>query len=247
MEGPVRVGVVGMGGFARTHLRYVNRAVERGLAVHAAQVALPADQQAFAREVGDLRQHGVEIYPSLRALLAGARQRLDLVCVPVGVPWHRPMVEAVLEAGCHVLVEKPAAGSVQDVDAMIAARQRAGRLAALGFQHLYDKPVQALKEWICQGHLGRITRVKAVGSWPAAAVLLPAQRLGRTAGGGRYLGARQSAPQRPGPRGQFTVLSRVPTRRRESDAGAFARGAVPGQSHRFGRYGGFSHAGGGGR
>ncbi|NKB71710.1 MAG: hypothetical protein GKR89_31940 [Candidatus Latescibacteria bacterium] len=166
MEGPVRVGVVGMGGFARTHLGYVEQVVGAGLGVHLGQVVLPADQETFAPQTAALRDNKVAIYPSLRDMLATARQQLDLVCVPVGIPWHRPMVEAVLEAGCHVLVEKPAAGSVQDIDAMIAAQRRTGGLAALGFQHLYASGIQRLKDWLCQGHLGPLKRARAAGSWP---------------------------------------------------------------------------------
>jgi len=161
-----RIAVVGMGGFARTHLRYVKQVEEAGLGRHVAQVAIPGDQETFADQVAGMRSRDIAVYASLREMLAAARDETDLVCIPTGIPLHRPMTVAALEAGCHVLVEKPAAGSIQDVDAMLAAEQRTGRLCAVGFQHLYNPEFQQVKEWICQGRLGQVRQVKASGCWP---------------------------------------------------------------------------------
>lgn len=161
-----RIAVVGMGGFARTHHRYVKRVVEAGLGRQVAQVAIPADQEIFAAELAEMRKRGVEIFGSLREMLAVARERIDLVCIPTGIPLHRSMTVAALEAGCHVLVEKPAAGSIQDVDAMVAAAQRADRLCAVGFQHVYQPEYRRIKEWVCQGRLGKIRQIKSFGCWP---------------------------------------------------------------------------------
>lgn len=161
-----RFAIVGMGGFAKTHLGYVRRTVEAGLGRHVAQVATPADQALFAAEVQALRRQGVEIYPSLREMLAAVRERIDVTCIPTGIPLHRTMTEAALEAGTHVLVEKPAAGCIQDVDAMIRARDRAGKLCAVGFQHLYRPDTQRIKSWVCEGRLGKVRRIRSFGCWP---------------------------------------------------------------------------------
>ena len=161
-----RIAVVGMGGFARTHHQYVKRVEEAGLGCHVAQVAIPTDQETFAAELETLREQGVEIFASLREMLAVARKRIDLVCIPTGIPLHRPMAVAALEAGCHVLVEKPAAGSIQDLDAMVAAAERADRLCAVGFQHMYQPEYRQVKEWVCQGRLGKIRQIRSFGCWP---------------------------------------------------------------------------------
>lgn len=161
-----RIAVVGMGGFAQTHRQYVAKVEEAGLGRQVGQVAIPTDQEAFAPQLEALRQRGVEVFPSLRQLLAQLQGQLEIVCIPTGIPLHRPMTVMALEAGCHVLVEKPAAGAIQDIDAMEAARQQAGRHCAVGYQHLYRADVQRLKEWICAGRLGRIQWVKACGGWP---------------------------------------------------------------------------------
>ncbi|MEW6755888.1 MAG: Gfo/Idh/MocA family oxidoreductase [Candidatus Latescibacterota bacterium] len=167
MEVP-RIAVVGLGGFAQSHLRYVEAVERAGLGRHVAQVAIPADQEAFAARVAELVQRGIAVYPSLRVLLAEARDQVDVLCIPTGIPLHRAMTVAALEAGCHCLVEKPAAGAIQDVDAMLAAVERAGRLCAVGYQHVYQPEMQRVKEWICQGRLGRVQEARGFGCWPRA-------------------------------------------------------------------------------
>jgi predicted dehydrogenase len=158
--------VVGMGGFARTHLSYVRKAEEAGLGRHVTQVAIPADQARYAEEIGGLRARGVEVYASLREMLAAARDCIDVTCIPTGIPLHRPMAVAALEAGTHVLVEKPAAGCIQDVDAMLRARDQSGRHCAVGYQHLYRSDTQRIKAWVCRGRLGKIQRIRSFGCWP---------------------------------------------------------------------------------
>jgi len=161
-----KIAVVGMGGFALAHRRYVKQVEEAGLGRQIAQVAIAADQAAFADDVQRMAEKGIAVYGSLREMLATERERIDVVCIPTGIPLHRPMAVAALEAGCHVLVEKPAAGSIQDVDAMLEAERRSGKRCAVGFQHLYRSDIQQVKEWICQGRLGRIDRISAFGCWP---------------------------------------------------------------------------------
>lgn len=165
MELP-RIAVVGMGGFARTHHQYVQSVEQQGLGRHVAQVAIAADQQAFADELKAFTGRGIGVYASLREMLAKARTEIDVVCIPTGIPLHRPMAIAVLEAGCNVLVEKPAAGSIQDVDAMLAVEAKSDGFCAVGYQHAYSPDYLRVKELVCSGALGRVKQVRAFGCWP---------------------------------------------------------------------------------
>jgi len=165
MELP-RIAVVGMGGFARTHHQYVQNVEKAGLGRQVAQVAIAADQTAYADELKVLQEQGVGVFTSLREMLAQAREEIDVVCIPTGIPLHRPMAIAALEAGCNVLVEKPAAGSIQDVDAMLAVEARSKGLCAVGYQHAYSPDYLRVKELVCSGKLGRIRDVRAFGCWP---------------------------------------------------------------------------------
>jgi len=161
-----RIAVVGVGGFAAQHRHMATALADRGLVEYAAQVAIPYDQEHLRDEVEAIRKRGVDVYPSLRELLASCRDRVDLVTIPTGIPLHRTMAVAALEAGCHVLVEKPAAGSIQDVDAMLATQKRVGRHCLVGYQHVYQPLGQAVKKWICEGRFGRVRSLRAFGCWP---------------------------------------------------------------------------------
>jgi predicted dehydrogenase len=165
-NGPVRVAIVGMGGFAGFHRRALVSVAAEGRAIHVAQVAPPSDQEPFADELAELNQAGVAIHDSLRKLLAAERDQLDLLCIPTGIPLHRSMVIAACEAGVNVLVEKPAAGSIQDVDAMVAARDRSGVACTVGFQHLYQASTHRLKRWLVEGRFGQLQRIRGLGCWP---------------------------------------------------------------------------------
>ena len=161
-----RIAVVGMGGFARTHHQYVQNVEKTGLGQHVAQDAIAAAQAAVADELKVLHDRGIGIYASLREMLAKAREEIDVVCIPTGIPLHRPMAIAALEAGCNVLVEKPAAGSIQDVDAMLAVEAKSTGFCAVGYQHAYSPDYLRVKELVCSGALGRIKQVRAFGCWP---------------------------------------------------------------------------------
>jgi len=160
------VAVVGMSGFAVYHRRAVADLAAEGAIRHVAQVVPPMDEKTHGEEAESLRRSGVQLYPSLRELLAAQREHVDLITIPTGIGLHRPMTVAALEAGCNVLVEKPAAGCIQDIDAMIAARDRSGRHCAVGYQYNCLEPIKQLKNWICAGRFGAIRRIRGFGCWP---------------------------------------------------------------------------------
>ncbi len=164
-----KIGLVGMGGFARTHKKYIETVEDAGIGEQVAQVAIAADQLSFADEVVALQKRGVAVFASLREMLAQMRGRLDIVCIPTGIPLHRSMAVAVLEAQCNALVEKPAAGSIQDVDAMLAAEALSRGFCAVGYQHAYSPDYLRVKDAVCSGMLGRIKEVRSFGCWPRGA------------------------------------------------------------------------------
>jgi predicted dehydrogenase len=79
---------------------------------------------------------------------------------------HAPMATAALDAGYHVLVEKPVAGSLDEVDRMIAARKASGKQCAVGFQQIYSPVFQRLKGLIADGQLGPVQEIRIIALWP---------------------------------------------------------------------------------
>lgn len=90
-----------------------------------------------------------------------ARERLDAVSVCTPNYLHAPVTIDALEAGAHVLVEKPMATSLADADAMIAAAGRSGRVLMVD-QNERFMPVHTAARWVLEsGALGRVLTFRA--------------------------------------------------------------------------------------
>jgi predicted dehydrogenase len=76
------------------------------------------------------------------------------VCSPNGA--HYPNTIAALEAGAHVMVEKPMAMNAQECQKMIAAAAKHKRKLVIGFQHRYDGKTQFLRRAVEEGLLGNV-------------------------------------------------------------------------------------------
>src|SRR5690606_37279986 len=99
-------------------------------------------------------------------MLREQRGRIDLCLIPTGIPWHARMTIAALRAGANVLVEKPLAGSIAEVEAVHAEEKRSGKFVAVGFQDLYDPGTAWLKKELVSGTIGTIQAVRFLGLWP---------------------------------------------------------------------------------
>lgn len=84
-----------------------------------------------------------------------AMDEIDVIdiCTPPGV--HLPMVAAALEAGKHVVCEKPLVGSLQDVDAILALEKRAKGLLMPVFQYRFGNGIEQAKAVIDAGLAGK--------------------------------------------------------------------------------------------
>ena len=142
----LRVGVIGLG-IGRHHIA--------GYQTHpqAEVVAIADTDEARLEEVGDM--YGVpQRYTSPERMLD--RERLDVVSVATPNVFHKPQTVAALEAGCHVLCEKPMAMSAQEAREMLAAANRAGKRLMINFSYRFTEQSMALKQQVDAGVLGDI-------------------------------------------------------------------------------------------
>ncbi len=95
--------------------------------------------------------------------------RPDAAAVLVPHPFHAAIAIDCLNAGAHVLVEKPIAVDVAEADQMIAAAERAGRLLAVNLQQRTRSEIRTAKKLIESGRLGQIQRVEMVAIWTRTA------------------------------------------------------------------------------
>jgi predicted dehydrogenase len=130
--------------------------------VHVASVAdLAVDVVAVVDPVAERRDRlasatGGKPYADVPSMLAG--EQPDLVIVATPPTSHAAVAVACLDAGAHVMVEKPIAVEVAEADAIQRAAERAGRLAIVDLQYRYMPSVERAKQLIDAGAVGRVLR-----------------------------------------------------------------------------------------
>jgi predicted dehydrogenase len=87
------------------------------------------------------------------------QEELDAVSIATPPALHREMVVAAMEAGADVLVEKPLAPMVEDVEAMISAAERFDRIAMVQQTLRYNPTFWRAAELVRAGEIGEIRRV----------------------------------------------------------------------------------------
>ncbi len=87
---------------------------------------------------------------------------LDVVSVAVPTFLHAPIAVGALDAGIHVLSEKPIARTGPEAETMVEAAHRTGRVLEVAFNHRRRGDIQALKAAIESGRIGRPYHARAV-------------------------------------------------------------------------------------
>ena len=172
---PIRVGIVGLGFMGRTHLAAYDAARQAG---RANELVAVADRNA-ARRGGDLSGGGnidtgaasfdpahVRGYERPEDLLADPEVDLVSLCTPTDT--HVDLALAAIEAGKHVLVEKPVALTSAEVARLADAARGAGTLCMPAMCIRFWPGWSWLRETIERGDLGALRGVslRRLGSKP---------------------------------------------------------------------------------
>jgi predicted dehydrogenase len=116
----------------------------------------PESRAEFAKTLGIPRQ-----YTTVEELLHDG----DVDAISINTPnyLHAPQTIAALEAGVHVMVEKPMAMDATEAGKMVATSEKSGALLMVAHCWRFDEEVLWLKERIDAGALGRVVRTKGYG------------------------------------------------------------------------------------
>ncbi|KRD41191.1 dehydrogenase [Cellulomonas sp. Root930] len=90
-----------------------------------------------------------------------SRDDIDLVDICTPGDTHAEIAIAALEAGKHVLCEKPLANSVEEAEAMVRAAERAPGLAMVGFTYRRVPAIQLARTLVADGRIGTVRHVRA--------------------------------------------------------------------------------------
>jgi predicted dehydrogenase len=159
----IRVGIVGLGFMGRMHYRCWNAlpgAKVTAICESNAKVLAAAGETAKGNVEGaadhiDLK--GLDVYSDLDALLA--KESVDALSITLPTFLHPDMTIKALEAGVHVLCEKPMALNVADCDRMIAAAKSHQRVLQIGHCIRFWPEYVVTRELIEGGQYG-----KAIGA-----------------------------------------------------------------------------------
>jgi predicted dehydrogenase len=108
-----------------------------------------------------------EAYTDYRELLDQAQP--DVLTVAVPTEFHHQVALDAMQAGCDVLIEKPIAATEEEAQDLIEQADALGRKLMVGHIVRFDPAVQALKQRLEDGELGRIfeVRCRRLGPFPA--------------------------------------------------------------------------------
>ena len=129
----MRTAVIGVGYLGRFHAQKYRHAANSELIG-----IVDPSPEARAAVGGEL---GVAAYADHRELLG----RVDAVSIVTPTPWHYPIARDFLEAGAHVLVEKPMTATLEEGQRLIEAARRAGRTLQVGHLERFNAAVQAVQ------------------------------------------------------------------------------------------------------
>lgn len=145
-----RLCVIGYGGMGGWHTRY---AMKSDVVDLAGIYDIKPERRAAAEA------NGIHAYATLEEALAD--KSVDIITVATPNDVHRELCEAALAAGHNVICEKPVALSMTDLDAMIAASKKAGKLFTVHQNRRFDVDFLAMKQIAASGEIGRVINIES--------------------------------------------------------------------------------------
>jgi len=155
----MKVAVIGVGSMGKNHARVYSELPEAELVAVA-----DADQKLVAATA---EKHGAHAYTDYREMLE--KEKPDAVSIVVPTAMHEEVGLAALEAGAHVLMEKPIAATVEEGRRLIEKARAVKKQIMVGHIVRFNPAMQALKQKLADGDLGRIFQVfcRRAGPFPA--------------------------------------------------------------------------------
>ncbi len=154
MSSRIKFGIIGCGRIAQRHAEHISN---KGILLAVCDIE-KEKADAMARKYNAIAYYSVE-----DMLKESGGMDVISVCSPNGL--HAAHAIAALNAGFHVLCEKPMALSVYDCGEMIKAAERTNKRLFAIKQNRFNPPVEAVKKILDEGKLGRIFSIQLSCFW----------------------------------------------------------------------------------
>ncbi len=148
----VRLGIIGIGNMGSEHCRLI-----LGGKCPEIELAAAADLRPERREWAKKNLPGTRVFGDGRELIGSGC--CDAVLIAAPHYQHEPLAVAALEAGVHVLCEKPASVRADSAEKMIRAAEKAGKTLTFMFNQRTNCVYRRMKELLESGEMGAVKRV----------------------------------------------------------------------------------------
>lgn len=155
----LKVAVIGVGNIGRHHARIYRQSNFAKL------VGVSDTSPEIGQRIANL--YNVPWYEDYRTLLE--EQKPDAVSIAVPTFAHFQVMKDAIEAGCHILVEKPISATIEEGRAMVKMAAEAGKVLRVGHVERFNPAISALKEKLTENSMGRIFQIhtRRLGPFPA--------------------------------------------------------------------------------
>ncbi len=155
MSEKLRFGIVGCGVIGPTHAEAI---------AHLPEATLVSMADAKLEQAQSLAQkYQASAYASLQEMLASEQLDVVNICTPSGM--HGEHACQAMQAGCHVIVEKPMEITRQRLDEMLRVQQETGRKLAVISQHRFDEATMKIHALVEEKAFGRLVLGNAIVPW----------------------------------------------------------------------------------
>ena len=144
-----RIGIIGFGYMGMFHLNKARQFDDL-------QVTCAFDTAEDKRQKAE--KEGLKAFSGLEEFL---QEETDLVVIATPNQWHAPYARAAMEAGKHVLCEKPAVMSVAEMEEVIRVSEKTGKFFTVHQQRRHDPDFRAVRDVIRSGQIGRISTIES--------------------------------------------------------------------------------------
>ena len=171
-----RVAIIGFGGIARLHYAAYRALISEGLPIRVVAVCEKNTANIYEEVKINLGgdhvalDRSIPVYTDVDTLLAECEFDVADVCLPLFL--HKDFIVKLLEAGKHILCEKPMASDSSQCREMIDAAERCGKLLMIGQCLRFDPHYRYLKNCVAEGTFGKLLhltmeRISIYPSWAA--------------------------------------------------------------------------------
>jgi predicted dehydrogenase len=146
--------LIGCGRISSKHIEAAIKNFDRVSLIAVCDLVLDRTEERKDEYLKALSSRHISVYTNYQQMLE--KEKPDICAIATESGFHPRIAIDCLEAGAHVICEKPMALSIRDADSMIAAARRTGKKLAVCFQNRFNAPVQLAREALEAKRFGRL-------------------------------------------------------------------------------------------